>query len=388
MNRTIAALVAGVSVAAFASTALADGHAPKLPKSNVWTAYDLGSSGYAEAAGVANAFQKKYKARVRIIPSGTSIGRLLPLTTGKAQYGFLANEAYFAAEGTYDFAVPEWGPQDLRIITGRLANVGMATAKDAGIKEISDLKGKRVGYVKGNPSVNVKNDAYLAFGGLTRDDVQVVWFGSYGAMKTAVIAGQLDAFGSVTTSANMREIEASPRGLHWPNFWPDNKEGWKQVTNVVSFAAPGKETKGAALSDANPAWLIGYRYPMITTYARTSADDAYNMIKALDQSFDDYSKTTASSFNWEVAKAGRPPYDTPAHDGAIRYMKEKGYWQPEDQAWQDKRLARLNAVLDGWDNARAAFDQMRAEKAKEKVKVGDDAWAAYWEDYIAKNLKP
>jgi TRAP transporter TAXI family solute receptor len=388
MNRTIAALVAGVSVAAFASSALADGHAPKLPKSNVWTAYDLGSSGYAEAAGVANAFQKKYKARVRIIPSGTSIGRLLPLTTGKAQYGFLANEAYFAAEGTYDFAVPEWGPQDLRIITGRLANVGMATAKDAGIKEISDLKGKRVGYVKGNPSVNVKNDAYLAFGGLTRDDVQVVWFGSYGAMKTAVIAGQLDAFGSVTTSANMREIEASPRGLHWPNFWPDNKEGWKKVTDVVSFAAPGKETKGAALSDANPAWLVGYRYPMITTYARTSADDAYNMIKALDQAFDDYSKTTASSFNWEVSKAGRPPYDTPAHDGAVRYMKEKGYWQPEDQAWQDKRLARLNAVLDGWDNARAAFDEMRAEKAKEKVKVGDDAWAAYWEDYIAKNLKP
>lgn len=386
MKRTLAAFVAGASAVALSTAAVADGHEPKLPRSMVWTAYDLGSSGYAEAAGIANAFQKQYRARVRIIPSGTSIGRLLPLTTGKASYGYLANEAFFAAEGTYDFAVPEWGPQDLRIITGRIATVGFAVAGDAGVKEVSDLKGKRVGYVKGNPSVNVKNDAYLAFGGLTRDDIQVVWFGSYGAMKTAVIAGQLDAFGSVTTSANMREIEASPRGLFWPSFHASNTEGWKNVTDVVSFAAPAMETKGAALSEENPAALIGYRYPMITTYARTSADDAYEMIKALDQAYENYSRTTASSYNWEVKNSGRPPYDAPAHEGAVRYMKEKGWWRAEDQAWQENRLARLNASIEAWDNAQAAFADMRvAEKAKGN-KVGNDQWVAFWDKWRADHL--
>ncbi|MEQ9123698.1 MAG: TAXI family TRAP transporter solute-binding subunit, partial [Alphaproteobacteria bacterium] len=171
MPRIFAALAAGVSLAALTGGALAD-DMPKLPRTSVWTAYDLGSSGYAEAAGIGNAFQSTFGMRVRIIPSGTSIGRLLPLTTGKATYGFLANEAFFATEGVYDFAVPEWGPQDLRIISGRLATAGLATAGDIGVKEISDLKGKRIGYVKGNPSVNVKTDAYLAFGGLTQDDVQ------------------------------------------------------------------------------------------------------------------------------------------------------------------------------------------------------------------------
>ncbi len=386
MTRTFAAMAFGVSAMAMAGAAVAD-EAPKLPKSNVWTAYDLGSSGYTEAAGIANAFQKSFGARVRIIPSGTSIGRLLPLTTGKASYGFLANEAYFASEGTYDFAVPEWGPQDLRIITGRIATVGLAVAGDIGVKSIADLKGKRLGYVKGNPSVNVKNDAYLAFAGLTRDDIQVVWFGSYGAMKTAVIAGQLDAFGSVTTSANMREIESSPRGLMWPPFPPENKEGWKNVTDVVSFAEPAQETKGASLSAENPVWLVGYRYPMITTYARTSEDDAYQMIKALEMSFNDYKSTTASSDNWEVKRAGRPPYDAPSHEGAVRYMKEKGYWRAEDQAWQDKRLARLNAVIAGWDNARASFEEMRSAEQAKGVKVGDDKWEPYWEEYRAANLK-
>src|SRR5690606_34205603 len=82
---------------------------------------------------------------------------------------------------------------------------------DAGIKTPYDLKGKRIGYVKGNPSVNVKQDAYLAFAGLTRDDIEVVWYGSYAALKDAVIQNQIDGYSSVTTSGNMREIEASPR---------------------------------------------------------------------------------------------------------------------------------------------------------------------------------
>ncbi len=385
MKSATAAFAAGLAGLAFAAPALAD-DAPELPRSMVWTAYDLGSTGYAEASGIANAFQKEFNTRVRIIPSGTSIGRILPVTTGKAIYGFLANGAYFASEGTYDFAAPEWGPQDLRVVIGRLATVGMAVAGDAGVKELSDLKGKRIGFVKGNPSVNVKNEAYLAFGGLTLDDVKPVWFGSYGAMKTAVIAGQLDAFGSATTSANMREIEASPRGLTWPNFHPDNKDGWKAMTDVISFAAPAKETRGAGLSEENPSWLVGFRYPMVTTYARTPADETYNMIKAMEMTYDSYKNTTASSFNWEIKLAGRPPYDAPAHEGTVRYMKEKGYWRPEDQAWQDKRLARQAAVIEAWDNARAAFDEMRIAENAKGNKVGDDQWDGFWTKWRADHL--
>jgi len=355
---------------------------PELPRSMVWSAYDLGSSGYAEATGIANAFRKNYGTRVRIVPAGTSIGRMLPMVTGKVTYGFLANEAFFAAEGTYDFATEQWGPQDIRIVMGRVAGVGMAVAADTGVKEMADLKGKRIGFVKGNPSVNVKNDAYLAMGGLTRNDIEVVWFGSYNAMKTAVLANQLDAFGSVTTSANMREIEASPRGLVWPQFHPENKEGWKAVTDVVSFAAPMKVTRGAALSEESPAWLVGYRYPMITVYQNAvTADEVYNMIKALDESFKDYEKTTASSFNWALEKAGRPPYDAPAHEGTIRYMKEKGLWRDEDQTWQDTRLARLNVLLEAWEIAQGDFHDFRAAEREKGNKVdAKDAWPAFWEE--------
>jgi TRAP transporter TAXI family solute receptor len=381
--RIIASALAGVMIAGAAYA-----EDPKLPRSMVWSAYDLGSSGYAEATGIANALKKNYGTRIRIVPAGTSIGRMLPMVTGKVTYGFLANEAFFAAEGTYDFATEQWGPQDIRIILGRVASVGFATAGDIGVKEISDLKGKRIGYVKGNPSVNVKNDAYLAFGGLTRDDIEPVWFGSYNAMKTAVLANQLDAFGSVTTSANMREIEASPRGLVWPQFHADSKEAWQNVTDVISFAAPYKETKGAGISEENPRWLVGYRYPMITVYQNAvSTDEAYNVLKAIDLSFDDFKNTTSSSANWSLEQAGRPPYDAPAHEGTIRYMKEKGLWRDEDQAWHEKRLARLNKVLEAWENAQAEFTDWRvAENAKGNKVDPKEAWGPFWEEYRQKNL--
>jgi len=374
--RFIATALAGVMLAGTASAADV-----ALPKSMVWSAYDLGSSGYAEATGIANALKKNYGTRIRIVPAGTSIGRMLPMVTGKVKYGFLANEAYFASEGTFDFATEQWGPQDIRIVTGRVASVGFAVAGDIGVKTISDLRGKRIGFVKGNPSVNVKNEAYLAFGGLTLADIEPVWFGSYGAMKTAVLANQLDAFGSVTTSANMREIEASPRGIVWPQFPPDEKGGWKNVTDVVSFAAPYKETKGAGISEENPAWLVGYRYPMITVYQNAvTTDEVYNVLKAIDLSYDDFKNTTASSSNWDLEKAARPPYDAPAHEGTIRYMKEKGLWRDEDQAWTDNRLARLNLVLEAWEAAQGDFHDYRAAEAAKGNKINaNDAWPDFWE---------
>ena len=385
-RRTILAIVFSIVLAAgFITPAMAGD--VKLPKSMIWSAYDLGSSGYTEASGMANGIQKKFKTRIRIVPAGTSIGRLLPMTTGRVRYGFLANEVFFATEASFDFADQSWGPQDLRVVLGRPASNGMACANDVGITDIASLRGKRIGLVKGNPSVNVKVDGILAFGNLTVNDVKAVPFGGYNVQKDAILANQLDCFVTVTTSANVRQMEASPRGIYWPEFPTEDKAGWERMLAVMSFVKPFTETIGAGISKENPRRLYAYRYPIITTYASTPADEVYNLVKAIDQSFDEFKNTTGSSKNWDVKKSILPPADAPWHEGAIRYAKEMGYWNDEAQAWQDKRLARLRAVQAAWDKAIESFNNMRIEKAKQGQKIDPKkAWPAYWAEFRAKHL--
>ena len=70
----------------------------------------------------------------------------------------------------------------------------------------------------------------------------------------------------------MREIEASPRGLTWPPFPASDKEGWARMQKILDFLEPRREMVGAAIPPGG-AELIGVRYPMITTYAKTSDDE-------------------------------------------------------------------------------------------------------------------
>lgn len=55
-----------------------------------WTAADIGSSGYTEASAIANALVNETGARIRVLPSGTSVGRMQQLQQGRVDMGFMA----------------------------------------------------------------------------------------------------------------------------------------------------------------------------------------------------------------------------------------------------------------------------------------------------------
>lgn len=376
-NVRAALLAAGLAVAAMPALAADEKPgAPKLPSSMVWATYDVGSSGFVEASAIADAFGKTYGTRVRLMPSGTSIARLLPLKTGRAQYGWLADELYFATEGTYDFAAADWGPQDLRVLAGRPSTFGLATAANSGIATVAEVKGKRVPRIKANPSINIKVEAMLAFGGLSWDDVKVVEVPSYGAALQALVDGQVDVAGTTPTAAALYELE-SQRGIAWVPLPKDNAAGWKAITSVADFFAPVTATAGAGLSPQKPAELFAVRYPMISVYANATDDDVYQFLKALDQTYGLYQGATSAMPAWRMSEAGTAPSDAPFHPGAVRYLKEIGVWTDKDEAWNVRRMARLKSVQAAWTTARA----LAAEK-----KVADADWPTFWDAYRKQNL--
>ena len=60
----------------------------KLPANMHWSCYDVGSGGYIQASAIADGLLKKFDCRVRLIPSGTSIGRLFPLMAKRVSVGW------------------------------------------------------------------------------------------------------------------------------------------------------------------------------------------------------------------------------------------------------------------------------------------------------------
>lgn len=343
--------------------------AQDLPKSMLWTCYDVGSSGYIQASAMADALSKTYGIRIRLLPSGTSIGRLMPLTSGKVDCGFLANEVYFAVEGLYDFAERSHGPQDLRIILAHPTTIALATTKTSGIKTLDDIKGKRLSYIPGAPTLNVKATAFLAFVGLSWDDVERVEFPSYAAALSALKERKTDASVVSTSAALMYELESSPQGLYWPEFPPENKEGWERMQKIAPFLSPKRETIGAGISKDKPVNLCAYRYPIVTVYADADENWVYNLTRAFDKTFDLYKNAHPVMVDWKIQESGVPPADAPFHKGAVRYLKEQGVWTEDHDRWNRARIKHIKIVQDAW---KKAIDE--AEKKGISSKEFPDFW--------------
>src|SRR5690606_16481469 len=225
--------------------AVAQKSIPNLPSTMIWSVYDVGASGYVEASAIADALGKLHGTRVRLQPSGTSIGRIQPVKDRRVSHGWLATEVFFAAEGLYEYASPSWGPQDLRCMLGRMNSLSICVTKTSGIKNLSDLKGKRYAIAKANTSVNAKIEPILDAGGISYKDMEVVEFPSYGASLKALIEGRADAAGAALTTVSLRELEASSYGIDWIELPESDKELWAKIQRAIPLAAPYKETFGS-----------------------------------------------------------------------------------------------------------------------------------------------
>jgi TRAP transporter TAXI family solute receptor len=174
----------------------------KLPQTLTFTAYDTGTSGFNITVAVGKAFKDKANTEMRVLPAGNDVARLAPLKTNRAQVSSMGTGSFFAMEGLFEFGARDWGPQPLQLLLSSIdCNGGtLGVAADAGVKEMKDLKGKRVGFTVGSPALNQNSLAMLAFGGLKKEDVKIVEFASYGAMWKGLINNDIDAaFGSTVT---------------------------------------------------------------------------------------------------------------------------------------------------------------------------------------------
>ncbi|MDF2233903.1 TAXI family TRAP transporter solute-binding subunit [Albimonas sp. CAU 1670] len=349
MKHLRALCVAGAAAVALS----APGHAADLtlPDQLVWTAYDTGSSGYAQSVAIGAAMQDATGTNLRILPGKNDIARMEPVRQGKAPFSAMGVGIYMLQEGVFEFGTDRWGPQSVRLVamnnSGEAA-LAVGVAKDVGVETYADLKGKRVAYVKGAPALNVNMEAYLAYGGLTWDDVEVVEFGGYGDSWKGMVNGDVDAAYAIMTSGSAFQMEASPRGLMWPHIDPNNKEGLDRMLAIAPYFQPVVATKGAvAATTEGGIPSAAYPYPVLIAYADQDEELVYNQTKAMFELYDQYAGKAPGIDGWAM-KYQNFEWVVPYHDGAIRYFKEAGAWTDAAQAHNDALIQRQKVLQDAW----------------------------------------
>jgi TRAP transporter TAXI family solute receptor len=354
------ALAVVATTALMATSAIAaDG--VKLPDTLTWTSFDVGGTGYNQSIAVGKALQDAYGISLRVVAVSNDQARIAPVRDGRVPFSLAGSDVFFAFEGVQAYASPEWGPQDLRALNLAGADncVSLGVAKDAGIDTPADLRGKRVGWVVSSGSLQANVRAFLAFAGLSPDDVDLIELPGYSEAWQAVINDQVDAMTGVTTGGMVEQASASARGLKWLAFPHNDNEGWERLRDVNPHFTRHVGTIGAGFT--GPLECAGVPYPALITYD-AEEDLVYNLSKALDAQVDVYAQADAGTAGWA---ADRQVFDwvVPYHEGAIRYFDEQGLWTDELQA-HTAGLIERSAVLD------EAWKQMEGKSG--------DGFAAEW----------
>jgi TRAP transporter TAXI family solute receptor len=367
---------------AFSSVFSAPVAAKNLPKVVGVTSYGVRSAGYAAAMAIGDAVKKHAGISFRVLPGASNMARILPIVTGRAKLGLAGTAgAFCAAFGVYPFHAPEMGPQPMRVIWSGPLPTGFAVYEDSGMKNIADLKGKRVAKIPGAVALDMQSYAMLLHGGLTWDDVKPVVCSGYVAAMKALLEGTVDTAMMMRTASIAYEIESKRGGVRHLSPSKD-PEVIKKGLSIAPWTTPGWIKYGAGIEYDKPeTWEYSFvwPYPFVSTADR-DPELMYAITKGIAEGYKDFSKTTAEMKHWDLEytldyKLLVYPY----HDGAVRYFKEIGAWTPEMEKWQKK--------MEGIEVARIALWQEGLAAAKKAgIDVTKPEWHSplegFWRQYL------
>ncbi len=346
-----------------------------LPKTIAWSAYPTGTGGYSQAVAIGSILQRQYKVNLRVIPGRNDVSRLATLRANRVHFSAGGSEAVYAQEGILNFASKIWGPQPIRALMSNYSDscsFTFATAEDANINSVADVKGKRVTFVQGAPSLNNATAALLSYANLSWDDVTPVEVGGYNASIDAVLNNRADVVGGACNSPPFLRIEASPRGLKFPALPHDDTEAVARVRSRLPWYVPHIAFEGPTLPEAGLE-VFSSAYPLLV--GLDTSDDAmvYSMVKIMHQHFDEYKDNAPGATGWLLARQKFDQAFIPFHPGAIRYYKEIGAWNEAADEQNEANLLRQRVLIAAWKEffptAPAAYAEFEAAWLKARSRA-------------------
>ena len=282
-----------------------------------------GTIGYNMGSAIAKALQEAEKIQSRVQPYSGSSAVFPLVNTGEMDFT-VGNvlEAQEAANGEGPYSGRKQG--NLRIVAVIFPiQVGLFVRKDAPIRSIADLKGKRVTYGY-TAQVTLKRviDAILANGGLDNSDIRTTLVPNVIRGADDFAEGKADAGFFAIGAGKVSEVDKSVGGIRFLSL-SDEPKSVDRMRKLFQYAYISEVKPGPAYAGiVAPTKLMAYDY-LVLAGTHVKDDIAYRVAKTLHEHKAKLVDSLRAFEAFDVQKMYKP-MPAPFHPGAVKYYKEKG----------------------------------------------------------------
>tara|TARA_E500000318_G_scaffold31926_1_gene31772 strand:- start:3240 stop:4223 length:984 start_codon:yes stop_codon:yes gene_type:complete len=270
-----------------------------------------------------NKGRKEHGIRCSVESTGGSIYNINTIRAGELDMGVAQSDwQYHAYNGTSKFA--DAGPfKDLRAVFSVHAEpVTILARADGGIKNVTDLKGKRVNIGNAGSGTRGTWEVMEEALGWNRSDLKLAAELKSAETGQALCDNKIDAYFWLVghPSALTKESVASCGAVLV------NATGPAIDKLVADNSYYRKATIPGGMYSSNPedVHTFGVGATFVSSTA-VSDDVVYEVVKAVFENFDDFKKLHPAFGHLKESEMVKDGLSAPIHGGAAKYYKEKGW---------------------------------------------------------------
>jgi len=277
-----------------------------------------------------------------------------------------------------DRATRDGGPYQIRIWwpLGK-GGFGFAVRGDSDIKTPYDIKpGTKFIHLTFVPGGKVPMEALAAWGQIDPEDIVWVPAGSVEAWSGFLMEGKGDIAMAFPASPVWYEAEAGPRGLGWIELnAKEDPEGAQRFLDIYPAVRFGVMDIGTP--SAHGVWMCP-TIPRYDIHPETDPELVYNMVKWLDENYDKYKEGHPYCQYMTIdtlLNLAETDY-VPLHQGAVKYLEEKGLWTPAHEARRQQQIDLIAKYIEAYADA---IDM--ADEEGIAVDPKNEEWLELWDNY-------
>ena len=269
-----------------------------------------------------NKNRKKTGIRCSVESTGGSVFNINAIRTGELEMGVAQSDwQYHAYNGTSKFK--DGGAfKDLRAVFSVHAEPATLVVRaDSGIKNFTDLKGKRMNVGQPGSGTVATYDVLEKAFGMSRKDLKLASELKASEMGQALCDNKIDAYFMVvghpagTIKETTTTCDSKIADIHGPEIDKLIKDNpFYRYASV-----PAGMYKGTP--DAVKTMGVGATF---VSSAKVPEAVIYEVVKAVFENFDDFKKLHPAFRNLKKTEMVKAALSAPLHDGAMKYYKEAG----------------------------------------------------------------